>query len=82
MAPISRIYRGVVGLGAFSSEEVEGLEGAVGDWRPDLVNKSAENDDFHSLVQDPRALELIFKPREAQRIIDFDTFWKGVSKAF
>ena len=24
-------------------EEVGGLEGAVGDWRPDLVNKSAEN---------------------------------------
>ena len=24
-------------------EEVAGLEGAVGDWRPDLVNKTAEN---------------------------------------
>ena len=24
-------------------EEVGGLDGVVGDWRPDLVNKSAEN---------------------------------------
>ena len=29
------------------------------------------------LPQDPRTLELILKPREAQRIIDFDTFSKG-----
>ena len=33
--------------------------------------------DFHFLLQDPRTLELIFKPREAQRIIEFDTFFKG-----
>ena len=30
----------MVGLGA---EEVGGLEGSVGDRRPDLVNKNAEN---------------------------------------
>ena len=39
-----------------------------------LLNKVQ---DFHFLLQDPLALELIFKPREAQRIIDFDTFLKG-----
>ena len=33
------------GLGSISSEreEVGGLEGAAGDWLPDLVDKSAEN---------------------------------------
>ena len=38
-------WGGVVGLGALSWEGREGggLEGAVGDWRPDLVNKSVEN---------------------------------------
>ena len=35
------------GLGALSWEGGGlGLEGAVGDWRPDLVNKSAENNSF------------------------------------
>ena len=35
----------MVGLGALSWEgEVGGLEGAVGDWRPDLVNKNAEKE--------------------------------------
>ena len=35
----------MVGLRAFSWEGRRlGLEGAVGDWRPDLVNKSAAND--------------------------------------
>ena len=45
--------------------------------------------DFHFLLQDPGNLELILKPPEAQRIIDFDTFLKGfrrvlegVSKGF
>ena len=33
--------------------------------------------DFHFLLQDPRTLELSFKAREAQRIIDFDTFLKA-----
>ena len=34
----------MVGLGTFSWEgRGWGVEGAVGDWRPDLVNKSAEN---------------------------------------
>ena len=36
---------------------------------------SKEKRDF--LLRDPRTLQLILKPREAQRIIDFDTFWKG-----
>ena len=33
--------------------------------------------DFHFLLQDPWTLELILKPREGSRIIDFDTFLKG-----
>ena len=37
----------MVGVGAFSwEEEVAELEGSVGDWRPDLVNKSAEAHSF------------------------------------
>ena len=32
-------------------------------------------EDSHLLLQHPRTLELIFKPREAQHIIDFDTWW-------
>ena len=40
----------VSGLGGQSPEreEVGGLEGAVGDWLPDLVNKSAENNSLDS----------------------------------
>ena len=36
--------------------------------------------DFHFLLQGPRTLELIFKPREAQRIIDFDLSGTGDSQ--
>ena len=32
---------------------------------------------FKTFIQDPWILELIFKPREAQRIIDFDALLKG-----
>ena len=32
-------------------EEVGGLEGAVGDWRPDLVNKSAENNSVNCIMR-------------------------------
>ena len=41
----------MVGLGAFSCEtKVGGLEGAVGDRRPDLVNKSAENNSLDLII--------------------------------
>ena len=36
--------------------------------------------DFHFLLQDPRTLELILKPWEASRIIDFDAFLKGFQR--
>ena len=41
------------------------------------IDIRGKTQDFHFLLQDPRTLELIFKPREAQRIIDLDTFLKG-----
>ena len=41
------------------------------------VHFPSKDQDFYFLLQDPRTLELIFKPREAQPTIDFDTFFKG-----
>ena len=41
------------------------------------MRKEQYRQDFHFLLQDPRTLELIFKPREAQRIIDFHAFLQG-----
>ena len=64
-----------MGLEAFSWEgEVGKLEGAVGDWRPDLVNKSAENTSVDFNIQTflctptPPPLKIPFHQKNSRRL--------------